>query len=303
MHTKKRDAIENRLSVKQHVSRQMLLPGIFVVMWSSGAIFAKLGLEFTGPLTFLALRLILSWVIIGSISLILHPEFPHTIGQWRTILLIGVFLQIGYQSFFFFALAHGVSPGLLTIILGMQPIITSGFSKDHVGVFQWVGLLLGLLGLILVVIASFVIGNISWAGIGSALLSLISITVGTFLQKTVKTDQLASITIQYTGSAVILTVLAMAFEHFIVHWTPAFMLALGWMVFIVSVGATLLLYFMIQRGSLTRVTSLFYSVPAVTALLDYIVFGQRLHQEVIMGMLLIMAGLFIINKYSTISSK
>lgn len=298
MYSEKRDMRQSRLPVKQNLSLQMLIPMTFVLMWSSGAIFAKLGLEFTGPLTFLALRLILSWIIIGSLCLIIRPEFPRNMGQWRHILLTGLFLQTGYQTFFFYALAHGVSPGLLTIILGMQPIVTQGFSKDHVGILQWVGLILGLLGLVLVVTASLVIGNISVTGIGSALLSLTSITVGTFLQKKVKTNQLASIAIQYAGSAVILTGLALFFEHFVTHWTPAFVAALGWMVLMVSVGATMLLYWMIQRGSLTRVTSLFYSVPAVTAVLDYAVFGQRLNTEVIVGMLLIMAGLFIINKQS-----
>ncbi len=271
-------------------------PVLFLLMWSSGSLFVKWGLQFAGPLTFLALRLLFSLTIIGSICLWLRPPFPHSWVEWRGILITGLFLQTGYQSFFFYALAHQVSPGLLAIILGTQPIITSLFSREKPSQGQWIGLALGLVGLSLVVADSMLVGRISVVGVGSAILSMVSITWGTFLQKKIATHQLANIAIQYTGSTVILSLLAGLFEHFTVHWTAAFVMALGYMVLVISIGATLLLYVMIRQGSLTRVTSLFYMVPPITALLDYSIFGQSLHAVVVLGMVLIMGGLIIINR-------
>jgi drug/metabolite transporter (DMT)-like permease len=210
-----------------------------------------------------------------------------------------VFLQAGYQVFFFEALAHHVSPGLLTIILGMQPILTAVVGKEHTTKAQWVGLSFGMIGLILVVADSLFIVNISIIGISCAVLSMLSMTVGTFLQKHTTTSQPANMAIQYTGSAILLTILAAGVEHFTVHWTVSFAFALGWMVLIVSVGATMLLYFMIRKRALTNVTSVFYGVPPVTALLDFVIFGHALHAVTILGMGLIILGLISINRRET----
>ena len=275
------------------------VPMTFVLMWSSGAIFAELGLQSTGPLTFLALRLLLSMVIMWSICLGIRPTFPRSISEWRNILITGVFLQAGYQVFFFEALAHHVSPGLLTIILGMQPILTAVVGKEHTTKAQWVGLSFGMIGLILVVADSLFIVNISIIGISCAVLSMLSMTVGTFLQKHTTTSQPANMAIQYTGSAILLTILAAGVEHFTVHWTVSFAFALGWMVLFVSVGATMLLYFMIRKRALTNVTSVFYGVPPVTALLDFVIFGHALHAVTILGMGLIILGLISINRRET----
>lgn len=280
--------------MKQRIASAV--PMAFVLMWSSGAIFAELGLESTGPLTFLALRLILSMAILWLICSGLRPSFPRTISEWRNIVITGIFLQAGYQVFFFEALSHHVSPALLTIILGMQPILTAVVGKDKTSGVQWVGLLFGMLGLTLVVANSLLIVNISAVGISCAVLSMLSITAGTFLQKRTTTSQPANMAIQYTGSAIVLTILATTMDHFNVHWTASFAIALAWMVLVVSVGATMLLYFMIHKGALTNVTSVFYGVPPTTALLDFLIFGHAMHALTILGMGLIVLGLISINR-------
>lgn len=272
------------------------IPVVFILMWSSGAIFVELGLKSTEPLTFLALRLLISMAIMWLISLWIRPAFPQTVSEWRDILITGLFLQAGYQSFFFYALANQVSPGLLAIILGTQPILTAILSKTKTSLPQWIGLILGIIGLTLVVADSIFVGKISVIGVVSAVLSMLSITSGTFLQKKTTASQPVNMAIQYTGSAIILIIMASFFEHFTVHWTVSFAIALGWMVLVVSVGATMLLYFMIRQGALTNVTSLFYCVPPVTALLDYFIFGHILHPIVILGMAFIIVGLIIINR-------
>lgn len=178
---------QNKFETSPSKSKQRrfsVVPMIFVLMWSSGAIFAKLGLQSTEPLTFLALRLLFSMAIMWLICLLIRPDFPQTISEWRNILITGMFLQAGYQIFFFDALAHQVSPGLLTIILGIQPILTAIVGKERITGAQWAGLLFGMMGLILVVVDSLFIVKISLIGITSAVLSMLSITPGNVLAKT-----------------------------------------------------------------------------------------------------------------------
>lgn len=201
-------------------------------------------------------------------------------------------MQAGYQTFFFLALDKSISPGILSIILGAQPIITAIITKEW---NQWPGLILGVVGLILVVADTIFFSTITIMGILSAVLSLMCITIGTLLQKKIKLNHPSNMAIQYTGGAILLGFLTV-FSSQSVTWTPMFIVSLVWMVLIISVGATLLLYYMIQKENLTNVTSLFYCVPAVTAVIDYLVFKNTLKSIAILGMLLIILGLLLINK-------
>lgn len=284
----------HRLVLKKYFF--IVVPVFFVFLWSSGAIFVELGLQYTKPFTFLSLRLLFAAIIMWLVCLCLRSPFPETLAAWRNILITGIFLQAGYQTFFFLALAHNLSPGLLAIILGAQPIITSTLTKEGTSRMQWFGLLLGILGLILVVAPSLLLSFTSVFGIMSALLSLTSITVGTILQKQTKVSLPLNMAIQYTGSAIILLFLAVTFEAYAVTWSVTFEVSLAWMVLVVSTGATMLLYYMIRQGNLTNVTSLFYCVPPVTSVLDYLVFGHILPAVAILGMVFIIGGLILINR-------
>lgn len=277
-------------------AKRVLVPLAFVFMWSSGAIFVELGLNDAKPLNFLTLRLVLSAIIMWLICVRLKPSLPTQWVEWRDTILTGLFLQAGYQIFFFLALAYDVSPGMLAIILGAQPIITAVLAKEGIDQNQWLGLLLGIVGLVLVVGNGIFDGTISFIGVSSALLSLASITIGTIWQKRTSLSLPADMAVQYTGSSIILIILSFIFESYAVSWTVRFIIALAWMVLIISVGATMLLYLMIHRGDLTNVTSLFYCVPPITSLLDYVVFGHSLHVATFFGMVLIVGGLILVNR-------
>ncbi|WP_210367865.1 DMT family transporter [Bacillus sp. REN3] len=275
--------------------RKKTIPYSFVIMWSSGAIFVELGLRYADPFIFLFLRLFLSAFIFWGVVLYLKTEIPTKKNEWAYILLTGLCMQAGYQIFYFLALDNHISPGVLTIFLGAQPIITTMVSKEKSNEIQWMGLSLGIIGLILVVGDSIAINTISFVGIVSAFFSLISITIGTLLQKHIQLSQPSNMAIQYSGAAIVLFVLTIVTKQSI-EWTAMFTVSLGWMVLVISVGATILLYYMIQNGNLTNVTSLLYSVPPVTAILDYFVFKNTLELMTISGMILIIIGLFLVNR-------
>jgi len=280
-----------------------IMPWVFVFLWSSGVIFVDIGLRDAGPLSFLAVRLLASAVFLWIVCFWIRPPFPKDRATWQSLVVTGLLLQAGYQIFFFYALAHGVSPGLLAIILGIQPLMTAVLTRGHLTAVQWLGLLLGMLGLGLVVANSLFIEQIGVIGVTSAVLAMISITIGTLLQKKSTTNLFASMAIQYTGSAIVLTVLAWGLEHWAIHWTAMFVIALTWMVLIISVGATLVLYAMLRTGAVVNVVSVFYGVPPVTALLAYIVLGTPLHTITLLGMAFVVSALVLVNRKTRTISK
>lgn len=148
----------------------------------------------------------------------------------------------------------------------------------------------------LVVGNGLVFRDISRLGIGSALISLFSITGGTLWQKKAAHHPVASMTIQYTESAVVQILLVVIFGGWQIHWTSGFVLALGWMVLVVSIGATLLLYVMLQHGSVVNVASVFYGVPPITAFLAYVFLREPLHIVMGLGMLCVVSGLIMVHR-------
>ncbi|MBS2771153.1 MULTISPECIES: DMT family transporter [Anoxybacillaceae] len=271
------------------------IPWLFVFMWSSGAIFVEFGLHDADPFIFLFFRLFISSLLFWITMFILRTPLPTTSTEWLYMMFTGLCMQAGYQTFYFLALDYKVSPGLLTIILGAQPILTTFISKEKSNITQWLGLFIGIMGLVLVVIDHTAINSFSKIGLVSSFLSLICITGGTILQKSIQANQISNMAIQYTSGTIFLSILLYFFDQKI-NWTPMFVFSLFWMVFVISVGATLLLYQMIKKGNLTNVTSLFYCVPPITVIFDFFVFKNSLTMLSISGMLLIVLGMILVNR-------
>ena len=286
------------LDTKRSKTASILVPALFVVMWSSGAVFVKLGLQFTQPLAFLSLRLSASALVMWACCAAFSSKLPSSIKQIALVAVTALLLQVGYQGFFFMALYYEVSPGMLAIILGTQPIVTALLAWRRVRREQWLGLLLGIVGLTLVVSSGISTSRVQPLGLLCAVLSLLSITFGTVFQKKhcAEISLPASMSIQYTISAVVITVLSLTLEPYTFAWSQQLVVSLSWMVLVVSVGATLLLYLMIQRRNLTNVASAFYCVPPATALIDYLVFGHGLGSLGFAGMAIIVGGLIQINR-------
>jgi drug/metabolite transporter (DMT)-like permease len=122
----------------------------------------------------------------------------------------------------------------------------------------------------------------------------------TIMQKYAQINLLMNVSIQYTCSYVVFSILSFLFGSLHVEWTGIFFIALLFMSLGVTVGATLLLYYMISRGNLTSTTSIFYCVPPFTAVMDYFVFGHKLHALTFIGMILIIMGMILINIQKTL---
>jgi drug/metabolite transporter (DMT)-like permease len=274
-------------------------PWVFVVLWASGFIGAKFGLPYAEPLTFLSLRMMTVVLLLVVIILLTRPKWPGNAGMVHSA-VTGLLVHGCYLGGVFVAIENGLPAGLAALVVSLQPVLTSTIANRWLGERvlprQWLGLLLGLLGVYLVVRENTVgsTAPLAWASI---VVALIGITVGTLYQKNFGggIDWRPGLCIQYAAAGLLFALGAMAFETRIVHWTPQFVFAFCWLVFVLSFGAVWLLYFLIRRIAATRVVSLFYLTPPVTALLAWALFDERLAPLAIVGMAVCVAGVFLVN--------
>jgi drug/metabolite transporter (DMT)-like permease len=265
---------------------------LFVLLWGSGAIAAKLGLAHASPLAFLLLRFGLAFAVLLALGIARRQWLPAA-GTRGRVALTGALLIGSYSICYILALHHGVTPGVLATLLGVQPILTLLWLERRFSGVRFLGLGLALAGLILVVYQSISHAHFSVFGVGFALAALGCMTVGAILQKGIAQASATVLPLQY-GVSLILCVALLPIEPFRLDVTPAFLVELAWMGLVISVGATLLFYRLIRAGNLVNVTSLFYLVPAVTAAMDYAFLGNPMAPLALAGMAAILAGLALV---------
>jgi drug/metabolite transporter (DMT)-like permease len=275
-------------------------PAIFVVLWSTGFIATKYVVNNADPLTYLAIRMALVVGLMAVIAAIARPKWPDRIGIAHSV-VAGILVHGFYLGGTAIAIAHSIPAGLSALIPGLQPILTSTIANrwlgERVTPVQWSGLLLGLAGVVLILHDRPMSGEAGWGWLASGV-SLVSITLGTLYQRRYcgKIDWRAGNVVQYVGVTIFFAVAAWLFEDNVVYWTAEFTLALGWLVVVLSIGSIGLLYWLIRHSAATSVASLFYLVPAVTAVMAYVLFGERLDRIAIAGMIACAAGVFLVNR-------
>jgi drug/metabolite transporter (DMT)-like permease len=275
-------------------------PAIFVVLWSTGFVATKYVVHNADPLTYLAIRMALVVVLMATIVAIARPRWPDRIGIAHSA-ISGILVHGFYLGGTAIAIAHSIPAGLSALIPGLQPILTSTVANrwlgERVTPMQWAGLLLGLAGVVLILHNRPMSGEAGWGWLASAV-SLVSITLGTLYQRRYcnAIDWRTGNLVQYIAVTVFFGIGAWLFEDNVVHWTAEFALALTWLVVVLSIGSIGLLYWLIRRSAATSVASLFYLVPAVTSLMAYVLFGERLDAIAIVGMTACAAAVFLVNR-------
>jgi len=275
-------------------------PAIFVVLWSTGFIATKYVVHDADPLTYLAIRMALVVVLMAVIVAIARPRWPDRIGIAHSA-VAGILVHGFSLGGTAIAIAHSIPAGLSALIPGLQPILTSTIANrwlgERVRPMQWAGLLLGLAGVVLILHNRPMGGEAGWGWFASAV-SLVSITLGTLYQRRYcnAIDWRAGNLVQYIAVTIFFGIGAWLLESNVVHWTAEFALALIWLVVVLSIGSIGLLYWLIRRSAATSVASLFYLVPAVTSLMAFILFGERLDAIAIVGMTACAAAVFLVNR-------
>ena len=285
-----------------------IAPALFVFLWSTGFIGARYGLPYIEPLTFLALRIGFAAVIMAAIALLVGARRTNT-NEIGHSLVAGSLMHGLTLGGAFTAISQGIPAGIVALILGLQPIVTSILANrlmdEKIARLQSVGLALGLVGVLLVLHDRNIVLAGSVLGWVASFLSLIGITLGTLYQKRYcgSIDWRTGNLVQYLGAGVLFTLGAFAFETREINWTGELIFALVWLVLVLSIAAVALMYWLIRRSGATEFASLFYLVPVVTAMLAYILFDERLDWISIFGMLICTGGVALVNRGATRPAK
>ncbi|MBH2020601.1 MAG: DMT family transporter [Burkholderiales bacterium] len=286
------------------------MPAVFVLIWSTGFIVAKFGLPYAPPLTFLVLRYTFSIACFLVWIRFSRARWPQGRQQWLHLALTGVLMHAGYLGGVWVAVKGGMGSGLAALIVGLQPVLTALWlswagspgsssplaAQAQVTPRQWVGLALGLGGLLLVVARKFGSGSeVTALTLGCAVFALFCITVGTLYQKhfVQPTDVRSANAIQL-AAALLVTLPFSLMETEAIVWNAEFMGAMAWSVLALTLGGSSLLYLLIQRGAATSVTSLLYLVPPTTALMAWALFGETITLATVAGTALTALGVSLV---------
>lgn len=275
-------------------------PAIFVLLWSTGFVGTKYVLAGAEPLTYLTVRMALVALLMGVIAVIWRAKWPDRAGIIHSA-IAGLLVHGFYLGGTAVAIFHSVPAGLSALIPGLQPILTSTLANrwlgERVSPLQWTGLLMGLAGTLIVLHGRSLSGEAGWGWLGTCV-ALVSITLGTLYQKRYcsRIDWRAGNFIQFIAAGLLFALGAWLFETRVIVWNREFVLGLAWLVIVLSIGSIGLLYWLIRHSAATRVASLFYLVPGVTAIMAYVLFDERLDLISIAGMVICAAAVLLVNR-------
>ncbi|MDO5623101.1 MAG: DMT family transporter [Pseudomonadota bacterium] len=282
-----------------------LMPAVFVLIWATGFIVARYGMPHAPPFGFLVLRFSLSVACFVLWVWLARVRWPQTPAQWSHLAVTGILLHAVYLGGVWSAVKSGMGAGLTALIAGLQPVLTAvwlaatGIGGQRVSQRQWLGLMLGLVGLLLVVWRKLTHGSpgdhVTLLNLGWAVLGLLAITAGTLYQKRfVKPCDVRSAgAVQLTAAALVLLPLA-ALEAESIQWNGQVVGAMAWSVLGLTLGGSSLLYLLIQRGAAASVASLMYLVPPTTAVIAWLLFAEPITALTLAGMALTAVGVALV---------
>jgi drug/metabolite transporter (DMT)-like permease len=274
-------------------------PALFVLLWSTGFVGAKYGLPYADPFIFLSVRILIAAILLFALARIL--KMPVGIGRQAVARsgLIGFFLHACYLGGVFYSIAQGLPAGVAAVVTSLQPVLVSVFAVKVLGEqlrrTQIVGLLTGLVGVVLVLGPS-IDAQIPTPAIIAILIALMGSTTATLLQKKLGADipLISGTAYQYLFSGCVLGLIALATQETSITWNLRFTLAFVWLIVILSVGAILLLLWLLNTGSAAKVSSLFYLVPPATAIEAFFLFGEKVNTQGFLGIGITALGVWLV---------
>ena len=274
-------------------------PALFVLLWSTGFVGAKYGLPYADPFIFLSVRILIAAILLFALARIL--KMPVGIGRQAVARsgLIGFFLHACYLGGVFYAIAQGLPAGVAAVVTSLQPVLVSVFAVKVLGEqlrrTQIAGLLTGLVGVVLVLGPS-IDAQIPTPAIIAILIALMGSTTATLLQKKLGADipLISGTAYQYLFSGCVLGLIAFATQETSITWNLRFTLAFVWLIVILSVGAILLLLWLLITGSAAKVSSLFYLVPPATAIEAFFLFGEKVNTQGFLGIGITALGVWLV---------
>jgi len=274
-------------------------PVLFVLLWSTGFVGAKYGLPYADPFIFLSVRVLIAGLILFAVAAVMKSPIAIGVSAISRSSLIGFFLHACYLGGVFYSISKGLPAGVAAVVTSLQPVLVSVLAVRVLGeqlrFKQVVGLLLGLIGVVLVLGPSFE-QDIPVSGVIGILVALIGSTAATLLQKKIGADVplIAGTAYQYLASGFVLALAAIATGGTRIEWSGQFIVAFAWLIAVLSVGAILLLLWLLNSGSAASVSSLLYLVPPATALEAFLLFGEKVNTQGFLGIGITALGVWLV---------
>jgi len=280
-----------------------LAPVLFILLWATGFIGAKLGAPYAEPFTFLSARFLIVVPVMAVIALMVRATWPSTKGTFHAI-ATGALIHGTYLGGVFWAIDNGISASASALIVGLQPVTTAllaaPFLGERISLRHWTGLAIGLVG-----VAMVLFPKTDFSGVGATpetivacVVALLAITLGTIYQKRfgTATSLLTGAVWQYTGALAVVGVASFLFETQTITWHRDFIIALAWLVLVLSIGAVTLLMVLLRESEVSRVAALFYLSPAVVAVIAWALFGETLGPWQLVGIVLVAVAVILASK-------
>ena len=273
-------------------------PFLFVFFWSSAFVSGQIIVQSASPFASLSFR----FMIVALGFIIFAKMFNEKIFVKKSLIYQSAVTGILFHGFYlggvFFSYSVGLSATLSALIVGLQPVLTNILSgpilKEKVTFTQWMGILMGLIGTV------FVIGldvgkSIPILGIIASIVALIGATTATIWQKKFTNKLSLSVNnfYQALAAAIFLLLASLIFEVSYINFTTSFILSMGWQIIMVSFGAFTILMYLIKIGSASKTSNLFFLVPPTTAVMAWLVLGEELYRNDLIGLMIASIGVFI----------
>ncbi|MEW5880001.1 MAG: DMT family transporter [Pseudomonadota bacterium] len=281
-----------------------VLAWFFVVVWGSGYLATKVGLQYAPPFTFLTLRFALGALVLVPLLAIWRARdplrWPATARDWIHVVVAGLLMHAANLGASHYAQYLGMSAGIVALVLAVQPLATAvvaaAWMNERLRPYQWLGVLVGLLGVAFVVWHKIDVHAVTVGAIAAALIALGSITAGTLYQRAFcpTADLRAATAIQFGATFAALAPLAVAVEGFAVRWAWGLAGAVAYLVILASILAVNALHTLMRRGEATRVTSLLYLTPVIAVILEWAMFGVVPTALSLIGIVVTCAGVALV---------
>ena len=258
----------------------MLAPVIFLLLWAGGYTVAKIGLDYAPPMTLLALRFGFVVLIMAALFLILRPPLPKTPAEWGHLAFVGVMIQTVYFGLNYLGFVNGIPAGTSALIMSMQPIavalIAPRWAGENVGLAQWGGLILALIGSAIVILARMNVGPTPVIGYVFTTLGMFGMVAGTLWEKRfgLSHHPVTANLIGYGAGLICLLPFLLMEDVTKVQWTWSFIGALAYLVIGNSVIAIGLLLAMVRAGEVSRVSAQLFLVPPVAAIMAWFILAE-----------------------------
>lgn len=283
-----------------HKQHAVYAPYAFVFLWSTGFIGAKYALPFIEPFTLLAMRFLIALAVLLLLFRYFKPDLKLDRVIRTHLMASGLMVHGAYLGGVFTAVKLGMPAGVIALLVGLQPILTAAVTpvvfRKRIPLLHWIAVALGFIGILFVLIDKASFEGFGTEAVIAGTVALLGITFGTIYQKRVTSnvDVLTVAYYQYIATGIAFFLAAMLFEEQVIEWSAQLLLALAWLVFGLSIGAILLLNYLIKLHESHKTSSLFYLVPPLTAVEAYLLFDEKLSLINLAGMVLVVVAVYLV---------